>query len=239
MNQRVRDAFEKKLDNYDQLKSVAQTNLNKRECSIHKWVNHIARVSLRKTKPGVIFVNSDIPQKSFQIRLSENKISELPGDSKKKIFKQNIMDRYMDRQNLTSFGGRFSQLDWFCLAEFIGYCYLSQYSKYNENGYQTKEHPDEVVESSHNIEHKYPRYIPLLSSKEKCHKITFVLQFPVPNKVTQPEEYAHHLLFMYYPVRDEKLKSDNPATYCNKFIDPGVIDIINENRALVEPFAQE
>ena len=41
MSQTVRYAFDKRLDNYDQIKSVAQTNLNKRKCSIQECVNHI------------------------------------------------------------------------------------------------------------------------------------------------------------------------------------------------------
>ena len=79
-------------------------------------------------------------------------------------------------------------------------------SKYNENDYQPDEHLHKVVESSHNIEDKYPRYISLLSSKEKLkyHKITLFLQFHLSNNVARPEEYAHNMLFMHYPFRDEK-----------------------------------
>ena len=32
-----------------------------------------------------------------------------------------------------------------------------------------------------------------------------------------------------------KKECSNPPTYCNKFIDPGVVDKINKSRAIVEP----
>ena len=46
------------------------------------------------------------------------------------------------------------------------------------------------------------------------------------------------MLFMYYPFRDEKeLLSGNPPTYASKLSEPGVIDLVNQNYSLVEPFA--
>ena len=71
----------------------------------------------------------------------------------------------------------------------------------------------------------------------KCRKTPFFLQYYVPNKETKPEEYAHRMLFMYYPFRDKELLSGNPATYASKFSEPGVIDLVNQNCFLVEPFA--
>ena len=94
--QAVRDAFEKELDNHGQMKSVANVHLNKRECSVQECVYHILPGQwLRKTFPGVIFANSNIPEKRFRIFLSENEISDLPDDSKN-LLKQNMVDRYID-----------------------------------------------------------------------------------------------------------------------------------------------
>ena len=46
------------------------------------------------------------------------------------------------------------------------------------------------------------------------------------------------MLFMYYPFRDEKeLFSGNPLTYASKLLEPRVIDLLNQNYSLVEPFA--
>ena len=75
MTQAVKDAFEKELDNHDQMKSVANVYLNKRECSVQECVYHIFPGQwFRKTFPGVIFANSNIPGKRFRIFLSENEI---------------------------------------------------------------------------------------------------------------------------------------------------------------------
>ena len=99
--------------------SVANAYLNRGECSIQECVYHVLPGQwLRRTFPGVIFTNSNVPEKRFCIFLSENKIMDLPEDSKD-IFKQNKIDRYIDRPNMTSFGGKFSILDSFCYAEFL------------------------------------------------------------------------------------------------------------------------
>ena len=46
------------------------------------------------------------------------------------------------------------------------------------------------------------------------------------------------MLFMHYPFRDEKgLLSSNTPTYASKLPEPGVIDLVNQNYSLVEPFA--
>ena len=55
--------------------------------------------------------------------VGEEEISELPEDSKK-IFKQNIVDRYMDSPNTTSFDCKFAALDAFWFAGFSCYIHL-------------------------------------------------------------------------------------------------------------------
>ena len=64
MTQTVRDAFEKELKNHEQIESVANVYLNKRECSLQKCVYQVLpRQWLRKIFPGVIFAKSNIPEK--------------------------------------------------------------------------------------------------------------------------------------------------------------------------------
>ena len=71
----------------------------------------------------------------------------------------------------------------------------------------------------------------------KCRKTPYLLQYYLPNKETKPEGYDHHMLFMYYPFRDEKeVLSENPPTYASKHSEPRVIDLVNQNYSLVEPF---
>ena len=65
-----------------------QEYINKRGCIYHilpgQW--------LRKTFPGMIFANSNVPEKSFRVCLNEDETFELPEDSKQ-IFKRNVVDR--------------------------------------------------------------------------------------------------------------------------------------------------
>ena len=85
----------------------------------------------------------------------------------------------------------------------------------------------------------YPKDIKLpWNENMKCRQTPYVLQYYVPNKETKSKEYAHQILFMYYPFRDEKqLISVNPPTYASKHSKLGVIDLVNQNYSLVEPFA--
>ena len=51
---------------------------------------------LRKVFPGVLYANSNIPEKSVRMMLSKKEISELPIDSTD-IYKRNMVNRYMIR----------------------------------------------------------------------------------------------------------------------------------------------
>ena len=178
-----------------------------------------------------------MPEKRFRVCLNEDEIFELPEDSNK-IFKRNAAYRYIDRSHTTSSDGKFAVLDTLSFAEFSRYYYLPSNPKYKENDYHP-ELDDESISGMSNIGYTYPKKIKLLSNgKLKCRKIPYVLQYYVPNKETSPEEYAHHMLFMYYPFRNEKeLLSGNPPTYVSKLSKNGMIEVVNQNYSLAEPFA--
>ena len=87
MKEAVKDAFEKELSSYEQMKSVANAYIHKKECSIQEYVYRtLPDQWLRKTFPGVIFGDRNIPKKRFRLFLAKHEISELPEHSKK-IFK--------------------------------------------------------------------------------------------------------------------------------------------------------
>ena len=165
---------------------VANAYIN--ESSIQKCIYHILLDQLlRKIFPGVIFANSNIPEKCFLLFLAEPKISEFPEDSKK-IFKENMVDRYLDRPHLTSSRGKFAVTDACCVAEFSRYYYLPSNPKYKEYDYQPEELDDEIVEDISNSDYLYHKDVKLLSNeKMKCCKSPYVLQHYVPNKETKPE----------------------------------------------------
>ena len=97
---------------------------------------------------------------------------------------------------------------------------------------------DKLIETNHPISSSYPEVL-VLSSGEKLHrKVELVLRYLVPNRFKDPEGYAHHFLFMFYPFRDEcELKVGQPSSYSSKLSEPGVLEIVNNNKSLVEPYS--
>ena len=96
---------------------------------------------------------------------------------------------------------------------------------------------DKLFEANHSTTDSYPDVL-ILSSGERLHyrKVELVLRYHLPNKFKDPEGYAHHLLLMFYSFRDEcELKVGRPSSYSSKLSEPGVIEVINNNKSLVEP----
>ena len=87
------------------------------------YLPHIIRAVVGKTFSGVIFGNSNGPGKHFRVCLYEDEIFELPENSNK-IYKRNVVDRYIDRPNITSSGRKLTVFDTLCLDEFSRYYYL-------------------------------------------------------------------------------------------------------------------
>ena len=148
--QAVQHAFEKKLDSYEQMKSVAYAYINKRDCSIHECVYHILPEQwLRKNFLGVIFTNSNVPEKRFR-----------------------VVDRFIDRPYTRSSGAKLAVLDTLSFDEFSRYYYLPSNPKYKENDYQPEEPDHESILGMSNIGCANPKQIILLpNEKLKCHKI--------------------------------------------------------------------
>ena len=94
-----------------------------------------------------------------------------------------------------------------------------------------------MIENNHASDIHYPSSIPITSANEKlkCDKVLYVLNFHVPNQHTHPEEYAHHLLFMYFSFRKEtELKLNNSCA--EKLNSSNVLETINLNRIKVESY---
>ena len=183
---------------------------------------------LRKVFPGVLYVNSNIPEKRVRMMLSKKEIAELPEDNTD-IYKRKMMNRYMIRPH----DALFEQL---CYALFIKRYQLQ--TKPFENDSQPEELVDKLVETNHSTSSSYPKLL-ILSTGERLHyhQVELVLRYHVPNKFKEPESYAHHLLFMFYPFRDEcELKLGQPPSYSSKLNEPGVLDMVNYKKILVEPY---
>ena len=74
MKQAGHDAFEKELDNYEQIKPVGNAYINKRECSIYGWSVQYPGQCFRKIFPGVIFANRSVPEKCFRLCLNYRRL---------------------------------------------------------------------------------------------------------------------------------------------------------------------
>ena len=70
----------------------------------------------------------------------------------------------------------------------------------------------------------------------QCHKVKRILRYHVPNEVLCPEKFAHHVLLLFCPFRDEReLLSGFRPMYQNKLQEQGVQDVVNINKIKFEP----
>ena len=145
------------------MKSIAKAFSTKRECSVQEAVYLLMpELWLRKTFPVVIFANSNLPEKRYKMFRNKADIDELPEDSVD-VFKQNMIDRYMDRPNRFFMRGKYAVLDTLCYASFLAHYYVCP--NFNFNDSQPTVLSDDDLESNHSL-CTYPNAIPLMSSKE-------------------------------------------------------------------------
>ena len=189
---------------------------------------------LRKVFLAIVNVSSNVPKKRVKMILSKRELPLLPEDTYtcKDTYKRNMVSPYI----IIPSGEVFNQL---CYASFIKKYELLP--KQLDNDVQLNELPDEVIEENHSVNNNnsYPKRITLSTGEKVVHgKVEFVLMYHVPNKHKDPEAYAHHLLFMFYPFcSEEQLKAGEPLPHSAKLLEAGVINVINENKSLVEPFS--
>ena len=77
------------------------------------------------------------------------------------------------------------------------------------------------------------------NEKLKHRKVRAVLQYHVPNPNRNPEQYVHHLLFTFYPSRDKGNLKHAPISgnYLAKLQQPEVLNVVNQNNLVMEPFS--
>ena len=236
MKQAASEAYESGKTVFERMKSISHAYRTHREMSVQEAVANVSpEIWLQKTSHAVTFANSNLLERRYRVCRSEEEILNLPEDSSD-IFKRNMIDRYIDRPNSTYAKGKYSTVDHMCYAEFI--------SSYTVD---TRENPDdindsqpEILENANIVENELlPKRLPLTNSKEhvKLRKEKCVLKHHTPNPNAQPEAYAHHLLFLYFPFRIEaELNATLSGTYSEKLSEGGVLDVINANKAMCEPY---
>ena len=124
MKQAAKEAFNTNKTNIEQVRSIARAYVTKRECSVQESVYLVMpELWLRKSFPGKVFANSNLPENRYRMCLSKNEIDELAEDSCE-VRKRNMIDRYLDRPNTAFLGGKYKMLDNFCYAKFLAHYYI-------------------------------------------------------------------------------------------------------------------
>ena len=118
MKQAVQDAFEKKFDNYNQMKLIAHSFINRTEYSVQECVYMFYRSVAKGNISGSCCCNSKVPEKQFIVCLRENEILD---SLENWIFKCNMVGCYTDRPNADYENRKYEVLDSMCCAEFLRY----------------------------------------------------------------------------------------------------------------------
>ena len=152
-----------------------------------------------------------------------------------------MLDRYLDRPDVTFKSGKFAYLDSICFAQFLSYYYVHCKSKEEaENDNQPVVLDDELMNLQHSATHQNET-ISFISSNEKLkhRNVRAALRYHGPNLNRNPEQYVHHLLFSFYQFRDEgNLKHPSiSGNYLAKLQQPEVLNLINQNKLVMEPFS--
>ena len=100
--------------------------------------------------------------------------------------------------------------------------------------YQLDEFDDNLVRNDHENNHVLtPPKIKLMIAGEtmQCRKVRHILRYHVSNKLLAAEEFAHHVLLLFFLFRDVKeLLSGFPPLYQNKLRKQEVQALINMNK---------
>ena len=131
--------------------------------------------------------------------------------------------------------------DAMCFAKFISYYYIGTKSI---KEIEIDCHPivlDEDLMKSDSVKCIYATVIPLMSAKEsfKGRNLKAVWQYHQPSPNRDIEKFAHHMLLFFYSFRVEEYLKLQPITgiYLENRQKPGVLDVINRNRAMMEPLS--
>ena len=97
MKQAAKEALSRNKLHYEKIKSIFRRYATKRECSFQEEVYLVMpELWLRKIFPKVIFFNSNLPDKRYNVFKKKNETDVLPDDNTD-LFQRNRLVRYLDR----------------------------------------------------------------------------------------------------------------------------------------------
>ena len=83
MKQAAKEALNTNKPNIEQMRSIARAYATKKECSVQEAVYLVMpELWLRKSFPGIVFANSNLPENRYRMCRSKKEIDELPEDLK-------------------------------------------------------------------------------------------------------------------------------------------------------------
>ena len=154
MKQTFKESLERGAGSCDQMKSVAHAYVSKRECSLQEAVYQVmTELWLRKVFPGVLYVNSNIPEKRVRMMSSKKEILELPEGSTD-YYKKSMVSRYL----ISPHDEIFEHL---CYALFIKRYQLK--TKPIDNDSPPEKLIDKLIETNHPISSSYRKVLVLAS----------------------------------------------------------------------------
>ena len=79
MKQALKASIKNKCSDYEQMKAISRAYSSNWERSVQEAVYHcLPELWLQKVFPGVIYANTNIPEKQFRVLQSQKEISDLP-----------------------------------------------------------------------------------------------------------------------------------------------------------------
>ena len=124
MKQALKVSIENKCSNYEQMMAIARAYSSNLKCSVQEAVYHcLPELCFWKVIPGVIYANTNIPEKRFRVLRSQKQIGDLPDDSND-FFKRDMLERYVDRPDENFCNGSYDVLNKFRYAEFLRFYYI-------------------------------------------------------------------------------------------------------------------
>ena len=160
----TKEVVHQNLSTRNALRKIGATFLSSREVSAQECVFRcLPELCVRKTFPGVIFINTDLPENRVRM-VKSLKDLQLLDETSTEIFQRNLIDRYAERPYQPN------SINNLCFVQFAAYYYKSvKYSSENAksmNDDQPEILIDTVMEKQSADENQLPDVIHLLNSKE-------------------------------------------------------------------------
>ena len=103
MKQAVQETKDQKLSAKDAMKKLAYSFICSRQMSVQEAIYLcLPELWLRNCRPGVFYLNNNVPNERIRLLKSEEQLQEMP-ENGTNIYKTGIIENYTDRPTLGRF----------------------------------------------------------------------------------------------------------------------------------------